>query len=153
MVGGVTRSGPTQRLTDVSVLRSDPIGALAAARAALSGQAAGVPKTRTGPVEAIRCLRVARRGAVKARTQAVNQMHGLLFLAPEQVREALTGLKGPALVRGCAGLRADEHALADRVQATRAALAVIAARIIALNAEIAQADRRVRPVVAGTAAG
>ena len=33
--------------------KSDPIDAIAAARAALSGQASGVPKTRTGPVEAI----------------------------------------------------------------------------------------------------
>lgn len=48
--------------------KSDPIDAVAAARAALSGQATGTPKTRTGPVEAIRALRVARRGAVKART-------------------------------------------------------------------------------------
>jgi len=34
--------------------QSDPIDGLAAARAALSGQACGAPKTRTGPVEAIR---------------------------------------------------------------------------------------------------
>jgi transposase len=34
--------------------RSDPIDAIAAARATLSGQASGVPKTRTGPVEASR---------------------------------------------------------------------------------------------------
>lgn len=42
--------------------KSDPLDALAAARAALSGEAAGTPKTRSGPVEAIRALRVARRG-------------------------------------------------------------------------------------------
>ena len=60
--------------------KSDPIDAIAAARAALSGHATGVPKTRTGPVEAIRALRVARRGAVKARTAALNQLHGLLDL-------------------------------------------------------------------------
>jgi transposase len=42
--------------------KSDPIDAIAAARAALSGQAAGAPKTRTGPVEAIRALRPPRRG-------------------------------------------------------------------------------------------
>ena len=44
--------------------KSDPLDALAAAWGALSGQASGTPKTRTGPVEAIRALRVARRGAV-----------------------------------------------------------------------------------------
>jgi transposase len=55
--------------------KSDPIDAVAAARATLSGQASGAPKTRSGPVEAIRALRVARRGAVKARTAALNQLH------------------------------------------------------------------------------
>jgi len=58
--------------------KSDPIDAIAAARAVLAGTATGAPKTRTGPVEAIRALRVARRGAVKARTAALNQLHGLI---------------------------------------------------------------------------
>jgi transposase len=62
--------------------KSDPIDAIAAARAALSGQASGTPKTRTGPVEAIRALRVTRAGAVKARTAALNQLHGLITAAP-----------------------------------------------------------------------
>lgn len=51
--------------------KSDPVDAEAAARAALNGEAKGTPKARTGPVEAIRALRVARRSAMKARTQAL----------------------------------------------------------------------------------
>ncbi|MGC1213664.1 MAG: transposase [Micromonospora sp.] len=70
--------------------KSDPIDAIAAARATLAGTAMGTPKTRTGPVEAIRALRVARRGAVKARTAALNQMRGLVAAAPEQLRARLT---------------------------------------------------------------
>ncbi|WP_345556561.1 IS110 family transposase [Streptomonospora halophila] len=42
--------------------KSDPIDACAAATAVASGRAAGTPKTRDGIVEAIRALRVARRG-------------------------------------------------------------------------------------------
>jgi transposase len=72
--------------------KSDPIDAIAAARAALSGTANGIPKARTGPVEAIRALRVARRGAIKARTAALNQLHGLVAAAPEPLRADLTGL-------------------------------------------------------------
>ena len=139
------------RKTRRSKGKSDPIDALAAARTALSGQAAGVPKTRTGPVEAIRALRVARRGAVKARTAALNQLHGLITSAPDTLREDLAGLTGAALVRRCAELSIDESALTDPVHATNAALAAIAARITALNAEIAHADRRLRPAVARTA--
>jgi transposase len=47
--------------------RSDPLDAYAAARAVLSGSAAGVPKLRDGRVEAIRALRVAH----PARSQPV----------------------------------------------------------------------------------
>lgn len=131
--------------------KSDPIDAIAAARAAVSGQAAGAPKTRTGPVEAIRAMRVARRGAVKARTAALNQLHGLIASAPEQLRAELVALPAAALVPACAALTADETRISDPVQATRAALHAIAVRVQTLTAEITQADKRLRPVVATTA--
>ena len=131
--------------------KSDPIDALAAARAALSGQASGVPKTRTGPVEAIHALRVARNGAVKARTAAVNQLHGLLIAAPEALRAELAGYSGAALINRCAALNSDDTRLTDVVEATKAALRAIAARIHALTAEITLADRRLRPAVTRTA--
>ena len=131
--------------------KSDPIDAIAAARAALSGQAAGRPKTRIGPVEAIRALRVARRGAIKARTAALNQLHGLITSAPEAVRAGLAGLSGAAMVTACAGLTIDDTAMTDPVEATRAALRAVATRIQALDAEIRLADQRLRPTVATTA--
>src|SRR5438552_2107628 len=53
--------------------KSDPADAEAAARAVLAGQATGVPKSRDGIVESIRTLHV-KRSAIKARTQAANQM-------------------------------------------------------------------------------
>jgi transposase len=43
-------------------------------------------------VEALRQLRVARAGAVKARTAAANQLHSLCDTAPDQVRAHLAGL-------------------------------------------------------------
>jgi len=48
--------------------KTDVTDALAAARAALNGEATAVPKSGNGPVEAIRMLQAARRSAVKART-------------------------------------------------------------------------------------
>ncbi len=44
--------------------KSDPTDAVAAARAALSGAAAGIPKTRNGSVEQMRVLLVAKRSAL-----------------------------------------------------------------------------------------
>jgi transposase len=139
------------RRTRRSKGKSDPIDAIAAARAALSGQAAGTPKTRTGPVEAIRTLRVARAGAIKARTAALNQLHGLITAAPETLRAELVTLPTTARVAACAAFTADQPRLADPVEATKAALHAIAARVQALTTEITQADKRLRPLVTRTA--
>jgi transposase len=84
--------------------KSDPIDAYAAAEAALSGRAAGTPKSRAGRIEAIRTLRVTRRSAVKARTQAINQLRALLISGPAELREQLRGLPTTALA-ACARLR------------------------------------------------
>ena len=62
--------------------KSDPVDAIAAARAAQSGQATGEAKTRNGAVEAIRALRVARRSARHGRITAINQMRALLVSGP-----------------------------------------------------------------------
>jgi transposase len=131
--------------------KSDPIDAIAAARAALSGQASGAPKTRIGPVEAIRVLRVARRGAVKARTAALNQLHGLMISAPQELRDELAAQPKAGLAGYCAKLNVDHERLSDPVVATRAALRAIAERVKHLEAEITQADKRLRPIVAKTA--
>jgi transposase len=131
--------------------KSDPIDAIAAARAVLAGTATGAPKTRTGPVEAIRALRVARRGAVKARTAALNQLHGLLVSAPEPLRAELTRLTAAELVARCAGFRVEPARLLEPVMATRAALRAIARRVQVLEEEIAVADTRLRPATATVA--
>jgi len=78
--------------------KSDPIDAIAAAQAVLSGRASGVPKSGTGPVEAIRVLRVTRASAVKARTAATNQLHALVTTAPEPLRDRIRNLRGARLV-------------------------------------------------------
>jgi transposase len=127
--------------------KSDPIDAIAAARAAASGEASGTPKARTGPVEAIRALRVARRGAVKARTAALNQLHCLIASAPEPLRAELQQLSGSALVDRCAAAVTNERQLADPTHATTAALQAIASRIQAYDVEIAAADRRLSRLV------
>ncbi len=71
--------------------KSDPTDALAAARAALSGQAAGKPKLRNGPAEQMRVLLVARRSARDQRIQTLNQIRHLVFTAPEPIRERFLG--------------------------------------------------------------
>lgn len=86
-----------------------------------------------GPVEAIRALRVARRGAVKARTAALNQMRGLVAAAPEPLRAHLTKLSAAVLVTRCAGLSYDPARLHTPEHATAAALVGLARRVTALT--------------------
>lgn len=131
--------------------KSDPLDAIAAARAVQSGAAAGQPKAQDGPVEAIRVLMAARDGAVKARTGALNQLRSLLVTAPEALRGRLEPLKPAELVARCARLRPDPGSPADPDAATRIALRAVAKRIRHLDAEIAEADRILAPLVAATA--
>lgn len=64
----------------------------AAARAVLNDEAKDTPKSGDGPVEALRQLRVARSGAVKARTAAANQFHSLLDTGPDALRAQMAKL-------------------------------------------------------------
>ena len=113
--------------------KSDPIDAQAAARATLAGVAATTPKTRDGQVEMIRVLRVARRGALKARVAAAEQLHGVLYSAPEELRAPLLGLKTKALVRLCAAMRPGP--LTSPSAATKASLRTLARRWQQLQAK------------------
>ena len=69
--------------------KSDPIDAEQAARAVLNRTATAAPKTRNGPVEAIRMVHATRAGAVKAHTAAINSFVNLLQTSPDDVRDPL----------------------------------------------------------------
>ncbi|AUG81382.1 IS110 family transposase [Kitasatospora sp. MMS16-BH015] len=119
--------------------KSDPVDAYAAATAVASGRATGVPKSRDGAVEAVRVLRVTRRSAVKARTQATNQIRGLLVSAPAALREQVAGLNRTALIRTLTRLRPGAD-LPTPMAATKAALRRLARRHQVLDEEIAELD-------------
>jgi transposase len=129
--------------------KSDAADAVAAARAALNGDAAGTPKARTGNVEAIRALRVARRSAVKARAQASNQLQSLVVAAPDELRGRLRDLPVKELAATAARFRPGPPTTV--VAATKLALAEIARRWIALAEEISRLDAHLDQLVAATA--
>jgi transposase len=85
--------------------KSDTIDAEMAARAVLAGDATVTPKAGDGPVEALRQLRLARRGAIKARTAAANQLHSLTDTAPDELRAKLRRLTTIQRAKLCARLR------------------------------------------------
>ena len=85
--------------------KSDWVDAEAAARAVLAGTATAQPKAGTGPMEMVRTLRVARQSALKARTQAANELHALVVTAPEAIRAQLRQLRLTQLVKSTAAFR------------------------------------------------
>ena len=50
-------------------------------------------------------LKIAKDSAIKARTQAVNQMRALVVTAPAGLRETVDGLSATALAVRCKGFR------------------------------------------------
>lgn len=119
--------------------KSDLVDAEEAARAALNGEACGASKTKAGTVESLRALRVARRGAVKARTQAANSIAALVVSAPSELRARLQGLPTEKRMELAARFRPGPPT--DPAEATKAALRFIARRYQELDAEIAPPGR------------
>jgi transposase len=141
---------PKRRRSRRHVKKSDPSDAERAARAVLVGETSGVPKSGEGRVEMIRALRAARRSAMKARTQAANQLQGLRVTAPEQLRHRLRGLSTNELVSVAARFRLGDDPR-DVPTATKFALRSVARRYEALSAEIAELDIQLDRLVAQVA--
>jgi len=88
----------------------------------------------------MRIISVARRSAVKAKTQAINQLRGLLVSAPQDIREKLWRAKTCDCVTACAKIRS----LGDSVllQALTSTLRSLAKRWLSLAAELEQLDKQ-----------
>ncbi len=131
--------------------KSDPIDAEAAARAVLAGVASSVPKAADGMTEMIRMLKLTKNSAVKAQTQARNQMKALLVTAPAELREELTALTTRQLLDRCAAFRGLGD-LTSRTPTTtsvaKQALRVLARRALHLRSEVKELERQLRHLTA-----
>ncbi|WP_198592439.1 IS110 family transposase, partial [Vibrio lentus] len=81
--------------------KTDGLDSENAARSVLSGEAKVIPKSHTGPVESLRSLLVTRNSAVKARTQAMNQIRALLVSGPDELKQSLYLPKPGACATAC----------------------------------------------------
>jgi transposase len=123
------------RRTRRSKGKSDPIDAEIAARSVLAGTATTPAKLGNGGIESLRALRIARNGAVKAETAAINQLRSLIITAPEQLRERLRYYTRVELARTCARFRIDKTRLSDPTESTKYAAQSIARRFLQLRDE------------------
>jgi transposase len=116
--------------------KSDPIDAEAAARAVLAGDATAIPKCRNGAVGQLRALVMARRSAIKARTQATNQLRALLVDGDDELRGRLGPLRKHHLAHACADLDPGDGVL-------HLALRSLGRRWLALHQEITDLDQAI----------
>ncbi len=134
--------------------KSDTVDAEAAARAALNGDAVAIPKAGDGEVEGLRALRIARKSAIKARTQATLQIRDLILTAPDELRTRLETLPAAGRAQVCARFRAGDPS--DASHAIKLALRLLARRYQALTVEINELDQviasscaRINPALLG----
>ncbi|HEX5144711.1 MAG TPA: IS110 family transposase [Mycobacterium sp.] len=121
--------------------KSDPVDAEAAARAVLANIARVVPKSGDRQVEMIRMLKMAKDSAIKARTQAMNQIKAILVTASPQLRDPHRSLTPGRLIKACATL--DTGPLSDPDAAARYTLQLLANRHQCLSQEIRLLRRQI----------
>ncbi len=149
---GLARHLRTQSLEVIEVVRpnrqtrrragkTDAVDAEIAARVVQSGTVLGEPKTADGSVEMIRTLRIARRSAMKARTQTANQLRAVLVTAPQQLRDRLRKLSMAQLVVTAARMR--PGAITSPEAACKLALKSLATRYQQLSTEIDALDGQI----------
>jgi transposase len=125
--------------------KSDELDAIRAAREALARDHLAQPRRR-GDREAIRVLLVTRRGAMRARTKAINHLKALIVTSREELRHQLRRQQTDELVARCARLRTlPKHSVEHR--ATVIALRHTARRILMLEAEANDLETEIEQLI------
>jgi transposase len=131
--------------------KSDTVDAENAARAVLAGQMTAVAKSNDGAVEAIRMFKIAKDSAIKARTQAINQLRAVLVRTDPQLRESLAGLGPVTLLRRCADLPVTSGRDIDTAAAD--VLRTLARRALLLTEEVRALQQRLVAAITACAPG
>jgi hypothetical protein len=129
--------------------KSDALDAVRAAREALGRDHLTAPRRR-GDHQALRVLLATRRGAVAARTAAINQLKALVVGAPEALRGELRALGTAGQVAACARFAVQPQQPVEHRMTTRA-LRSTARRVQALTAEAAELEAELARLVAPAA--
>jgi len=130
--------------------KSDSIDAELAARSVISRPDLLLPKSADGYAEMLRALTAARRSAIKARTQAANQLRSLIVTAPDDLRSSLSSLRPSDLVLAASRLRPGPSP-SDVAGATKLSLRSVARRHRLLSEEISDLDAQISRLVSEAA--
>jgi transposase len=135
--------------------KSDRLDAEEVARSVLAQTGIATPKSKSGPVEVIRTLRVARASAVRARTQAFNNLFGTMIGAPSPVRDELVELTKRTFVNRCLALEPETEDLLELIDdpdrlvlaGVKLTLRDLARRWKALDAEVKALSSQIKALV------
>jgi transposase len=135
--------------------KSDRLDAEQIARAVLAETGTATPKSKSGPVEVIRTLRVARASAVRSRTQAFNNLFHTMISAPSSVRDELVELTKITFVNHCLSLEPETEDLLELIEdpdrlvlaSVKLTLRDLARRWKALDAEAKELGRQIAALV------
>ena len=123
--------------------KNDLVDATLAARRIVSGEGLSVPRGG-GQREHLRVLLLERRGAVRARTAALNQVDAVIVTLPDDLRRRLAAVPKRRLVETVVRLRRRPDGVTEPLRR-------IARRIQLLNDEIAAIDDELDQLVSHTA--
>lgn len=126
--------------------KSDELDAIAAAREILGRDKINAPRAGEGPREAVRVHTVARAGAVRARTAAINELKALVVTAADELRAQLRNRTTRDLVKTCAAFRSSPKRSSTQ-QCTQLTMRALARRIANLNTEISDHDRAIKTLI------
>lgn len=125
--------------------KSDPADAVNAAQAVRTRRATTPPKLSTGNIEALRLTMLTRRSAVKAKTQAINEIRAIIATAPAPLADQLRHLTLHQLITTCTRFRPG-HTLDPTLAATKTALAELADRWTYLHTATVKADHTLKTI-------
>jgi transposase len=127
--------------------RAGKTDAIDAISAALTGTATGTPKSRTGNIEAIRVLTIARRSAANEWISVLSQIRHVTFTAPDEIRARFIGLSPITLVRTTAALK-PRRTDADVVRfTTLSTLRELGRRALFLREQKMRLNTEMRPLI------
>jgi transposase len=135
--------------------KSDQLDAEQIARSVLANVGVATPKSKSGAVEVIRTLRVARASAIRSRTQAFNNLFGTMIAAPSEVRDELVDLTKRTFVNRCFALEPETENLLELINnpdrfvvaTVKMTLRDLAQRWKHLDAEVKVLSRQIEAIV------
>ena len=130
--------------------KSDPTDAVSAARAVRSGEEHGTPKAANGNCESIRLLLIARRSAMKTRSQTANRIYAVIDIAPEALRARFHGQPVSDVVAVAARFHRSD--IDDPHDAAKCALRHLARRWQAADDELVELDQHLDQLTTTTTA-